>query len=214
MTDFPVLQITWEGALLQLQTDPRFRNSPLPVDQMLHLFHTHIGHLREKHVKSLHALFESYAPSPATDFKSLPISSLVSSLPVNKLGYTTNLLEHEFEKWQRERTFESRQAFDDMLSENSFVEFWGRLGKIGGEGIDGGVKADDMGEDEGEGGGGKVDMKALAKNVDVRDMEKVLKNDKRYIMFDHIPEQRERWIRNYLSNLSAPKLSVHLDAPS
>ncbi|KAK0468346.1 Hsp90 protein-domain-containing protein, partial [Desarmillaria tabescens] len=190
-------QITWESALPQLQTDPRFRNSPLPVDQMLHLFHTHIGHLRGKHIKSLHALFESYAPSLATDFKSIPISSLLSSLPVTKLGYTTNVLEHEFEKWQRERTFECRKAFDDMLSENSFVEFWGRLGKIGGEGVDGGVKADDMGEDEGEGGGGKVDMKALAKNVDVREMENVLKNDKRYIMFDHVPEQRERWIRHH-----------------
>ncbi|PBK72579.1 HSP90-domain-containing protein [Armillaria solidipes] len=188
-------QMTWESALPQLQTDPRFRNSPLPVDQMLHLFHTHIGHLRGKHIKSLHTLFESYAPSLATDFKSIPIASLLSSLPVTKLGYTANVLEHEFEKWQRERTFDSRKAFDDMLSENSFVEFWGRLGKIGGEGVDGGVKADDTGEDEGEGGGGKVDMKALAKNVDVREMEKVLKNDKRYIMFDHVPEQRERWIR-------------------
>ncbi|KAK0486950.1 hypothetical protein EDD18DRAFT_1192549 [Armillaria luteobubalina] len=207
-------QMTWESAIPQLQTDPRFRNSSLPVDQMLHLFHTHIGHLRGKHIKSLHTLFESYAPSLATDFKSIPIASLLSSLPVTKLGYTANILEHEFEKWQRERTFDSRKAFDDMLSENSFVEFWGRLGKIGGEGVEGGVKADDTGEDEGEGGGGKVDMKALAKNVDVREMEKVLKNDKRYIMFDHVPEQRERWIRDYLSNLSAPKLSVHLDAPS
>lgn len=62
-----------------------------------------------------------------------------------------------------------------MLAENSFVEFWGRLGKIGGEGIDGGVKADEMGEGEGEGGGGTVDMKALARNVDIHDMEKVIK---------------------------------------
>ncbi len=62
-----------------------------------------------------------------------------------------------------------------MLTENAFVEFWGRLGKIGGEGVDGGVKADDLGEGEGEGGGGNVDMKVLAKNVDVGEMEKVLK---------------------------------------
>lgn len=62
-----------------------------------------------------------------------------------------------------------------MLAENSFVEFWGRLGKLGGEGVDGGVKADDLGEDEGEGGGGKVDMKALAKKVDLEEMEKVLR---------------------------------------
>lgn len=41
--------------------------------------------------------------------------------------------------------------------------------------VDGGVKADETEEDEGEGGGGKVDMKVLAKNVDVTEMEKVLK---------------------------------------
>lgn len=32
-----------------------------------------------------------------------------------------------------------------------------------------------MEDDEGEGGGGRVDMKVLAKNVDVQEMEKVLK---------------------------------------
>jgi hypothetical protein len=37
------------------------------------------------------------------------------------------------------------------------------------------VAAEDLGEDEGEGGGGKVDMKALAKNVDLKEMERVLK---------------------------------------
>ncbi|OBZ70178.1 Aromatic peroxygenase [Grifola frondosa] len=36
-------------------------------------------------------------------------------------------------------------------------------------------------------------------------MVKVLKNDKRYLMFDHVPDQRDRWLREYLSQLSAPK---------
>ena len=85
-------------------------------------------------------------------------------------------LENEFDRWQRTRTTEARKAFDDMLDENSFVEFWGRLNKIGGEGADGGVERDDDGhEDEGEGGGGNVDMKKLAKSVDITEMEKVLK---------------------------------------
>lgn len=85
-------------------------------------------------------------------------------------------LENEFDRWQRTRTTEARKAFDDMLVENSFVEFWGRLNKIGGDGADGGVTRDDDGhEDEGEGGGGNVDMKKLAKSVDITEMEKVLK---------------------------------------
>jgi hypothetical protein len=142
----------------------------------------------------------------------LPLDTILSSAPVTKLGYNVELLEQQFNKWQRERTTAARIAFDKMMSENSFVEFWGRLGKIGGESVNSGLQMD--GEDIGEGGDGdeKVDMKALAKTVDIKEMEKVLKvfpvylfsscfeltffqNDKRFIMFDHVPEQRERWLR-------------------
>lgn len=85
-------------------------------------------------------------------------------------------LEEEYESWTRERTTEARKAFDQMLGENSFVEFWGRLGKIGGEGVDGAIGMDDVEEEVlAEDGAGKVDMKVLAKSVDIREMEKVLK---------------------------------------
>ncbi|KII94772.1 hypothetical protein PLICRDRAFT_99110 [Plicaturopsis crispa FD-325 SS-3] len=196
-------RMTWDAALPQLKTDPRFTNSPLHVNQQLHLFHDHVGQLRAKHLQSLHALFESYAPSLAALFSTLPLSSLRVSLPVTKLGLDDSALKHEFEVWQRERTTAARKAFDEMLAENAFVEFWGRLGKIGGEGVEGGVKMDDddLPEDEGEAGGGRVDMKALAKSVDVGEMEKVLKSDKRFIVFDHVPEQRERWLRQHSSPL-------------
>ncbi|KAJ7129695.1 Hsp90 protein-domain-containing protein [Mycena epipterygia] len=220
-------QMTWEVVMPLLSVDPRFRNSPLSPNTQINLFHAHVGHLRAKHMTGLYALFEAHAPTLATTFETLPIPSLLGALPATKLGLDARSLEHEFEKWQRERTNESRKAFDEMLAENSFIEFWGKLKKIGGEGVDGGVKADELeDEDEGEGGGGKVDMKGdflnfvlptlltsaqvLAKSVDVVEVEKVLKNDKRYIMFDHVPDQRERWIKTYLSQLSAPQLSVHV----
>jgi len=125
---------------------------------------------------SLHALFLSHSPSPAAEFGALPVASLHSSLPATKLGFDVSKLEEEFDRWQHIRTIEAQKAFDDMLHENSFVEFWGRLGKIGGEGVEGGVKRDgDSDEDEGEGGGGNVDMKKLAKSVDITEIEKVLK---------------------------------------
>ncbi|KAG2141685.1 Hsp90 protein-domain-containing protein [Suillus bovinus] len=197
-------QATWESTRPQLQTDPRFNNSPLPVNQQLHLFHAHVSQLQMKHLAGLRSLFEAHAPSLATPFSALPLESILKSLPVTKLAFDTRDLQQEYDKWQRERTYECRKAFDEMLAENSFVEFWGRLGKIGGEGVEGGVKADDLGEDEGEGFGGKVDMKALAKSVDLSDIEKVLKNDKRYIMFEHVAAQRERWLRrSTLENVSS-----------
>ncbi|KIJ70580.1 hypothetical protein HYDPIDRAFT_78529 [Hydnomerulius pinastri MD-312] len=202
-------QLTWDAVLPQLKTDPRFTNSPLPRDQQLRLFHSHMDQLRTKHLNNLHSLFEAHAPSLATPFSALPLESIMKSLPATKLGLDDRDLEKEFDKWQRERTYEARKVFDEMLSENAFVEFWGRLGKIGGEGVDGGVTAEDMGEDEGEGFGGKVDMKALAKNVDLGDIVKVLKNDKRYIMFEHVPEQRERWLRVIFRSTSAFSSITH-----
>ncbi|TBU49369.1 hypothetical protein BD309DRAFT_851694 [Dichomitus squalens] len=200
-------QVSWDAVQPQLLKDPRFVNSPLPLNQQLHLFHAHVNALREKHLTNLHASFASHAQGLNTPFTTLPVTSLLSSLPVTKLGFDVNQLEHEYEKWQRERTHEARLAFDQMLSENSFVEFWGRLGKIGGNGVDANIKYDDIGEDTEE---DQVDMKALAKSVDLNEIIKVLKNDKRYLVFDHVPEQRERWLRDYLSQLQAPTLSVHV----
>ena len=182
------------------------------MNQRLHLFHAHISRLRERQIINLRDLFEAHAQSLATAFDRLPLDTILSSTPVTKLGYDIGLLEQEFDKWQRERTTAARVAFDEMMSENSFVEFWGRLSKIGGEGVNGGLRMD--GEDIGEGGDGdeRVDMKALAKTIDIKEMEKVLKvfpvyffvsrfeltssqNDKRFNVFDHVPEQRERWLR-------------------
>ncbi|KAF9221952.1 HSP90-domain-containing protein [Gyrodon lividus] len=188
-------QLTWDAVLPQLKSDPRFTNSPLPRDQQLHLFHSYMSQLRAKHLNNLHALFEAHTPSLATPFSKLPLGSLIKSLPATKLDLDDRSLENEFNRWQRERAYDARKVFDEMLAENAFVEFWGRFGKMGGEGIDGGVAAEDLGEDEGEGFGGKVDMKTLAKNVDLADIVKVLKNDKRFVMFEHIPEERNKWLR-------------------
>ena len=189
-------------------TDPRFTNCPLPVYQQVHLFHKHVSQLRSKQLDNLQALFRSNAPSLANHFNELPLQSILSSLPATRLGFNAERLEDEFRKWQRERREVARKAFDEMLFENSFVEFWGRLGKMGESILDAAVRVED--DDIGEVDDEKVDMKTLAKNIDIGGMEKVLKvrtflyveqllivsqNDKRYIVFDHIPEQRQEWLR-------------------
>jgi hypothetical protein len=101
----------------------------------INLFHAHIAHLRSKHMASLYSLFEAHAPTLATTVDALPLQSLLAALPAIKLGLQTRSLEHEFEKWQRERTINSRTAFDEMLGENAFLQFWWKLKKIGGEGV-------------------------------------------------------------------------------
>lgn len=140
------------------------------------MFHDHVSHLRSKQMAALYALFSQHTLSLATPFKMLPVGDIITSFPASKLGLDVRSLEDEFNNWQCARTRDARKSFSEMLTENSFVEFWGRLSKLGGEGVEGGVKADDTNDDaEGEGFGGKVDMKVLARNVDVGEMEKVLK---------------------------------------
>jgi len=114
----------------------------------------------------------------------LPLDSLLSSLPVTKLGFNKRDIEHEFERWQRERNTEARKMFDEMMGENSFIEFWGRLGKIGGAGVDNSIQNDDIGEEDNE-DGERVDMKKLAKGVDVKEIVKVLKVWQGYQVFPH-----------------------------
>jgi hypothetical protein len=176
--------------------------SALPLPTQKELFSKHVMRLREKYIKGLYALFAAHVPGLNTHFSELDESArkaICGSVPVSKLGladpasdmeYDADAdddmirrkrrknveLEAEFERWQRVRNVEARQAFDVMLGENAFLEFWGRMNKAGGAGTEGGVPADDEDDEEGgEGGGGKADLKKLAKMIDINEVGKVLK---------------------------------------
>lgn len=124
-----------------------------------------------------------YRPKRRRDSASPPSSSDEDSRP----AYDYPDLEREFAGWQSDRYSLAREAFDVMLKENSFVKFWGRVGKMGvvedeekarlGKVVfgdeQGDIGADEM--EEGEGGGGKADLKSLAKGIDVKEMERVLR---------------------------------------
>lgn len=144
----------------------------------------------------LHALFAAHAPRLGTRWHDLDQSvrnALRGSPAVVKLGLSDlhldgdlddrtaqrgdDPLEAEFERWQRIRTNDARLAFDAMLSENAFLEFWGRMGKASGNdvGVDTSVPDEGEDEEEGEGGGGRADLKKLAQAIDKGEIEKVLK---------------------------------------
>src|SRR5260221_7814640 len=129
--------------------------------------------LHSKQMASLYTIFEANTSSLATRFSELPLQSILSSVPVVRLGFDVEQIKDEFSKWQRNRTANARNAFDEMLAENSFVKFWGRLGKMGENELESYVKVeyDDIGEVDDD----KVDMKTLAKNINFGEMEKVLK---------------------------------------
>ena len=174
---------------------------PLPIQRGL--FSAHVARLREKHLAGLHVLFAAHAPRLDTRWKDLNESATKAvrgSVAVGKLGLSDQQEDHEdsdsdgrtprrrhngggedtlgaeFERWQRTRNSEARKAFDAMLSENAFLEFWGRMGKASGDGVGGSASVPDEDEDEeGDGGGGKADLKKLAQAIDMAEIEKVLK---------------------------------------
>jgi len=202
-----------------MKIDPRFDQTALPLKQRQLLFHRHVAALRAKHTAALHALFAAHAPTLDTPFSALPLSSIQTSLPATKLRYDAEhdeigrALEQEYRSWRNQRIVQAEKEFQEMLDENAFVEFWGRVRKMK-EGTDGGMKVDvgaeDLAGEEDNGDGEKADLKTLAKSIDVKEIERVLKNDKRYTIFDHIPDEREKWIRAHIEKLAAPKLSVHV----
>lgn len=179
---------------------PRFSSSPLPIAQKRALFHRHIAHLREKYLSALHALFNSYSPllsSTYTDLTKEQRASLDKALPSVKLGLTCDSrdgnMRREWESWQAQRTQDARAAFQALLEENAFVDFWGKVGKLeigDTERAQGDSKlvavADEdleMGEMGGQGGGGGDDdeveggrdLKTLAKGIGEEQIERVLK---------------------------------------
>ncbi|KAG9016756.1 hypothetical protein FRB90_002278 [Tulasnella sp. 427] len=57
------------------------------------------------------------------------------------------------------------------------------------------LEGEDPGENDDDNGVGKADLKTLAKGIGGKQIEDVLKHDKRYRVFDHIPEERAGWIK-------------------
>jgi transcription elongation regulator 1 len=137
-------------------------------------------------------------------------------------------LEGLYNAWVKKRVIEARRDFDVLLSESPILEHWGRLkqekksGK--GEEIKGGLEDD---EDE-EGGDDAIDIKSMAAQVDLTAVQAVLKvnrhfssamsaltnvfslqHDKRFLIFNHVPEDRVKWIEEFMNNLAAPDLTVH-----
>ena len=173
----------------QLKRDPRYNNSSLPHSHLQTLFSQHVDALRKKYLSSLHAIFTAHAPQLSTKFDELPKNSIQSSHPAQMLGLDANndpdaqKLEKEYQVWCTSRHAQVVKEFQEMLNENSFIDFWGRIRKMREKGRDGmKVEIDDedlIGENGDE---DKVDLKALAQSVDVQEIERVLKVQFRSIL--------------------------------
>jgi transcription elongation regulator 1 len=106
---------------------------------------------------------------------------------VKRLQLSPDALASQFDAWQRVRFQNSRREFDALLSENSFVEFWGRMRKKTLDESAMTIKDEEEDEDEdvGAGGGGRASLTEMAKQINVDDMHSVLQ-----VSGDFVPSNR------------------------
>lgn len=189
-----------------LAADSRFDAPSLHPTDKRRLFDAHQQKLYRSRVGDVESLFAAHATSLTTPFDAV-LPAISSDPHVTRLvGSDFNQLESLYDGWLARRTRQAREDFTQMLKENSVLEHWGRMkkmekrekGKLIGEE---GVREDS--EDE------EPDAREMAEQIDLKAIHAVLRNDKRYLEFDHVPEDRERWVEDYVNNLAAPKTTVH-----
>lgn len=202
----------WSDMLPTFEKDPRFTSSTLSMSARRQLFEDHLNEVYDKRINALEALFATHSPSLQTSFEQV-YSSISGNPLVTRLHMSESRLNKLFDDWNRKRFMQARKEFDALLAESSFVEYWGKLKQEAAskeeertKGILGDADEAEEGEDGAE---GTVDLKAMAAQIDLGEIEAVLKHDKRYSIFDYDPETRSQWIQDHLARLGRPKQSVH-----
>lgn len=186
--------LPWSEAVQMLSSDPRFNHPSLSGNDKQRLFAAHTVRLASKRSSALQTLFAQHAPSLDTSFDTV-YPAIIDHYEVKRLGLTPDALEDRYAAWQRSRISEARQEFEAMLGENKFVDFWGRMRKKVLDEQAAGVRTDEMEEGEGLGEGGDADLLGMARKIDLEEVKSVLRRDARYRKFDHMPEDREKWLR-------------------
>lgn len=178
---------TWEEVLPVLQQDRRYANPALREGDKRRVFEGHIERIRETKADALSSLFAQHS-TLETDFAGI-YEKVAEDPLVQRLGLGVGALEERFDAWKRARETAARAEFYDLLRENNFVEFWGRMrNKV----LDEAATKVKQDEDEVEEG---MDVTALAKQVDLAEVKSILRRDRRYRQFDHVAGEREMWLR-------------------
>ncbi|CAD6581997.1 MAG: hypothetical protein CYPHOPRED_001762 [Cyphobasidiales sp. Tagirdzhanova-0007] len=201
----------WSDMLPNLDQDPRFITSTFSLSEKRRMFDEHLSELYFKRRDAIEGLFIAHSPNLRSDFETVH-SELCGNPAVMRMGMSKNGIKRLFEDWSRRRYAQARKDFDDLLAESNFVEYWGRLkqealGKD--EDRARGLLGNDDDGDENTNMEDAVDLKTMAAQIDMKELQAVLRHDKRYSIFDYDPDSRERWITEHIERLGKPKQTVH-----
>ncbi|WFC97350.1 hypothetical protein MYAM1_000060 [Malassezia yamatoensis] len=208
--------IAWEDAQTVLQRDERYKPRDHTQDILddaskRRFFDEHLERLRSKRRDQLAQLFAKHVQDEhGREQLEIDVETVLAHVRNDDKFQHTGLkrfvgedggahrsslttLEREYHAWDRQRHERARAEFFEMLKENAFVDFWGRLQKEKeqhAKDLDDIRIAEDDDMDPEE-----KSIYDMASHVDITEMEAVLRNDRRYRVFAHIPEQRTDWIK-------------------
>lgn len=166
-------EIAWNDASRFLSSDPRFNHPSLMLGDKRRLFEQHISRIASKRSNALHDLFNSNTPQLDTPYD-VVYPKIIDDPIVQRAGLDVHSLEDRWNAWKRQREIEARAEFDQMLGENSFVDFWGKMRKKQTDEAAAKVMKDQEEEEDAE-EDQERDMADLAQQIDLKEVKAVLK---------------------------------------
>ncbi|CAB4396689.1 hypothetical protein RhiirA1_417967 [Rhizophagus irregularis] len=184
-------ETTWELKKPDLHKDSRFHGHGLEDKDRERLFQEHIDDIYQKRLKSYHNLLDQHVQLDTTW---LEIQSVIKEdIRSVRLSKNEKLLEELFDKYLIQRIEVAKKEFKELLRENQFVEYRTRMIKLSEDGA-----TDETGT-----------SKEKARALSLEEIHDVLKEDKRYLVLNTMPDVRNELITGYLTNLETPKMTVH-----
>jgi len=166
------VQIRWEDVQPSLAKDGRYDLPGLTDGARRHLFQEYISTLRTKRTNNLEMIFDSNAPQLDTSFADV-FPKIAEEADVKRIGSESRVAEL-YSTWQRKRKTQAYQDFNELLKENSFVDFWGRLKKEGNKNqheVNGFGNADEDEQSQND----QIDVRTMSKQIDLTEIKAVLK---------------------------------------
>ncbi|KAI9624328.1 hypothetical protein H4Q26_016898 [Puccinia striiformis f. sp. tritici PST-130] len=222
----------WGDVRFQLTRDSRYESMKcLPSHEMKAIFTKHVDSVYSKQINTLEAYFERQVKQPLTATFSIIKENLLDLATEGDdgeedltrakgidLSSSSSSRTEEEEKLKLKRTIrrliggkEGRrkglESIEEKFNQWKEAALEDRTKKdVGSSTIQ------EEGDDEGEEDGGDkdlVDFREMAKSIDLNEIQSVFKNDNRWIVWNHLPEKRDSWIRSYLDQLAVPKQTVY-----
>lgn len=171
-------------AMRLLSSDGRFEAPGLGSAEKGQLVDQHIDRLNEKRLRELHGVFEKYAPTLDVEAEvALPLIKDDDEIQRRHLDEIKVLatgrlkMRDLFDDWRQEKEAQAAVAFQQMLKENAFVQFWGGLRQeheqrqkaLKENGQPGARQGEDEEDDD------EPDLLQMAGNVDLEEIHSILR---------------------------------------